>query len=86
MISARTSAALAVKKTRGERVGTVPYGWKVSTNGATIGQDAEEQAVLSRLRAWRAEGLSFPALRLGSRTRAYHLAGAAGISRLSTRC
>jgi DNA invertase Pin-like site-specific DNA recombinase len=55
-ISARTKAALASKKTRGECVGTVPYGFH--REGAALVEDAAEQSVLECVRGFAAAGLS----------------------------
>lgn len=59
MISARTRAALAVKKARGESTGTPRYGWRVSEDGKTLAPDEHEQRVLAAVRALRKRGLSF---------------------------
>jgi len=56
MIKARTKAALAVKKARGECVGTVPYGFR--REGAVLVEDAAEQSVLECVRGFAAAGLS----------------------------
>ena len=45
-ISERTSMALAHKKTRGERVGAVPYGMKVAEDGVHVVVDSHEQAII----------------------------------------
>jgi len=58
LIRSRTRAALAMKKARGERVGTVPYGYRVSEDGRSLEVDDAEQAVLAEVRAMRAAGLS----------------------------
>lgn len=55
-IKARTKAALASKKARGECVGTVPYGFR--REGAMLVEDEHEQAVLACVRGFRAAGLS----------------------------
>jgi DNA invertase Pin-like site-specific DNA recombinase len=39
MIAARTKAALAVKKTRGESTGTPPYGWRVAGGRKEAGEE-----------------------------------------------
>lgn len=56
MIRARTKAALASKKARGECVGTVPYGFR--REGAMLVEDEAEQAVLACVRGFRDAGLS----------------------------
>ena len=56
MIAARTRAALAVKRARGEATSHAPYGWRAE--GGRLVADATEQAVIARVRALRASGLS----------------------------
>lgn len=58
IIRQRTTAALAVKKARGERVGAVPYGQAVGADGRTLVPCPEEQAVLECVLAWHQQGLS----------------------------
>jgi DNA invertase Pin-like site-specific DNA recombinase len=48
-ISQRTREALAVKKRRGERVGQVPYGWMVGTDGKTLHPIEAEQAIIAKV-------------------------------------
>lgn len=62
LIAARTKAALAVKKARGERVGTVPFGYRAE--GARLVADAAEQDVLAAVREARARGLTVRAIAL----------------------
>lgn len=54
VIRSRTRAALQVKKLRGERVGTVPYGQQL-VDGRLVPHD-EEQRILSKIRSMRAGG------------------------------
>lgn len=63
-ISARTKAALAVKKSRGERVGTVPFGYRLDTDGVRLVADEAEQAVIATVREGRARGLTVRAIAL----------------------
>ncbi len=56
LIRARTKAALAVKRSRGERVGSVPYGFRLAADGVHVEAHPEEAAVVARVRALRAEG------------------------------
>jgi DNA invertase Pin-like site-specific DNA recombinase len=58
MIRARTKAALAVKRSRGERTGTVPFGQRVATDGVHLELSPEEQAIMQQARRARASGLS----------------------------
>ncbi len=55
-IRARTTAALAVKKARGERLGGVPWGWKVAQDGVQLVPHEGERATAVRAQALRAEG------------------------------
>lgn len=57
LISERTTTAMAHKKANMERVGAVPYGF--SMNGDTLTPFEPEQAVLTRLRAFRQSGTSY---------------------------
>lgn len=61
-IRARTRAALATKKAKGELVGAVPYGWQLGADGRTLEPDAAEQATLVESRRLRASGLSLQAV------------------------
>jgi DNA invertase Pin-like site-specific DNA recombinase len=58
IIRARTRAALAAKRARGERTGEIPYGFHVAADGATLERDDAEQAVLAAVRDLRGAGLS----------------------------
>ena len=58
LIRARTRAALAVKKSRGERTGQVPLGYKVAGDGKMLEPEPEEQRVIARMKELRAEGLT----------------------------
>ena len=58
-IGERTAAAMAVKKTRGELVGAVPFGFDLADDGKTLSPNPSEQESLSILRELRARGLSY---------------------------
>lgn len=69
VIKMRTSAALAVKKRRGERTGGIPYGWRVAERFVLdpetqkerhlwLEPEPAERAVVERVRTLRARGLS----------------------------
>ena len=62
-VSERTTAALAHKKAKGQRVGTIPYGYRVGTDGATLEEDAREQETIALVRSLRREGFSLRAIR-----------------------
>ena len=60
LIRSRIKAALAVKRSRGERVGAAPYGMK--PEGKSLSVHPEEAATVDRLRALRASGLTLRAV------------------------
>ena len=62
IIRARTRAALAVKKARGERVGGIPFGYQLAGDGRTLEPHADEQRALGLLRELRAAGYTFRAV------------------------
>lgn len=76
LIKARTRAALAVKKARGERTGDVPYGWRVGEDGVHLEPEAREQRILSAARHHQTEGLSLRAI--GARLEAAGIVPRAG--------
>jgi DNA invertase Pin-like site-specific DNA recombinase len=58
MFRARVRAALAQKKARGERVGTIPYGYRLASDGVHVVPDEAEQAVVDTVRRLAQEGQS----------------------------
>ena len=50
----RTRSAMAVKRANGQRIGSVPYGYDLSDDSATLLPSDVEQAVIADIRAWRA--------------------------------
>lgn len=57
IIKARTKAALAAKRAKGERTGTIPFGYKLSCDNR-LEQNPHEQAILSRIYELRSSGTS----------------------------
>lgn len=51
IIRARTRAALAVKKSRGQRVGGIPFGYRLAGDGRALEPHRQEQQALAVLRA-----------------------------------
>jgi len=49
LIRSRVRAAMAAKKRRGERVGTIPYGFTVDDDGKTLLENPVEQQAIQRL-------------------------------------
>lgn len=58
IIIGRTKAAMQAKKSRGERVGHIPFGYKLSDNGINIEPDDYEQSILNQINDLKATGLS----------------------------
>jgi site-specific DNA recombinase len=57
-IGERTKEALAFKKSRGERVGTIPYGYRFGDDGKTLIKVEEGQLGLTKIKRLRDESLS----------------------------
>jgi len=62
VIASRTRAALATKRARGERVGEVPYGYRLAADGVHLVEHESEQHVIEGVRELRAAGLSLRAI------------------------
>jgi DNA invertase Pin-like site-specific DNA recombinase len=58
IIKARTSSALQAKKTRKERVGSIPYGYRLSSDGIHIEENQGEQEVIAEIKRLKAAGLN----------------------------
>ena len=61
-IGERTSAVLQMKKAKGERLGTTPFGYATIENGDGVKQmvkDEKEQRVLSDIHAMRVGGMPY---------------------------
>lgn len=74
IIRARTSAALQAKKRRGERVGQIPFGLQLGSDGRRLVPHVDEQQVLTQMRTLRVAGKTLRGIaeelnRLGIRTR-----------------
>ena len=61
-ISTLTKNALAIKKAKKQRVGTIPYGWKLKADGVHLEECEAEQDVIQKCRALRAEGWTLAAI------------------------
>jgi site-specific DNA recombinase len=62
-VSERTTAALAHKKSLGQRVGGLPYGYRVGPDGFTLEDDPEEMRIRAMVRAYRERGMSLRDIR-----------------------
>ena len=61
-IGERTRDAMRHKKDKGERVGAVPYGFRIAEDGKGLLQDGDEQAMLQRIRNMRAARMTVRAI------------------------
>lgn len=61
-ISERTASAMQFKKQKGERVGSVPYGYFLDGDNTTLVEHPAEQAVIRQARELRESGLSLRAV------------------------
>lgn len=61
-ISERTTTAMAHKRSKGERVGTIPFGFCLLEDGRTLVRDEKEQGVIELLELLRESGLSYGAM------------------------
>ncbi len=52
----RTRSAMAVKKSNGHRVGSIPYGYDLADDGTTLVPSDAEQDVITDIRDWRSRG------------------------------
>lgn len=87
LIRMRTRSALAVKKKRGERVGQIPYGFKLAADGRGLEPLAPEQAILGRIKTLRGAGATLQAItdllnkeHVPARGRKWHLTTVARIA------
>jgi len=62
ILRARTKSALQAKRARGQRVGSVRFGYSLSADGVSLVPHEGEQAAIVTMRALRAEGLTFRAI------------------------
>ncbi len=53
----RTKSAMAVKRSNGQRVGTIPYRFDLANDGATLIPNEPEQAVIADVKEMRARGM-----------------------------
>ena len=59
LISERTKAALAHKKTNGERVGQIPFGSRLAADGVHLIESAEQKRAIAAVHELRAHGRSY---------------------------
>lgn len=61
-IGERTREAMRHKREKGERVGTVPFGFQLAADGRTIQPREDEQRIVATMQALRANGLTLRAI------------------------
>jgi DNA invertase Pin-like site-specific DNA recombinase len=59
IIKSRTSAALQAKKSKGQRVGHIPFGHRLAADGVHLEMDELEQEILQQMRDLRQSGLTY---------------------------
>lgn len=62
LVSERTKAALAHKKSQGQRVGTIPFGYRLAEDDTTLKAEPTEQAILGKIQELRNAGFSLRAI------------------------
>lgn len=74
-VAERTVLAMSYKKSQGQRVGSVPYGKRLSSNGVDLVDDDVEQEIIGLVRGLRHNGLSFPKIAAELEHRGYRPRG-----------
>ena len=62
VIKARTVSAMQAMKARKERVGAIPYGFKLSVDGVHLEEDKGEQLVIAEIKRLHEAGLNLSAI------------------------
>jgi site-specific DNA recombinase len=57
-IGERTRVAMSFKKAQGERVGEIPFGYRLAADGIHLEAEPTEQEIIARIRALSQDGLS----------------------------
>ena len=61
-VSERTTAAMAHKKSKGERVGKIPFGFTLAGNGVSLVENAEELRAVELIQSLKTQGFSLRAI------------------------
>ena len=70
-IGERTRDALCHKRSKGERVGNIPFGSRLAGDGKHLEHDPTEQAALAEIRRLRSEGAAMREIAATLNQRAY---------------
>ena len=54
----RTRSAMAIKRTNGQRIGTIPYGFNLADDGTTLASNESVQAVIRDIQTMRSNGMT----------------------------
>lgn len=65
VIGARTKAALQAKREKMERVGSIPYGYRLASDGKMLVHDQAERTIIQGARDLKKQGLSLRAIAKG---------------------
>jgi len=61
-VAERTSAALQYKKSQGQRIGAIPFGFALGADGKSLIEDASEQEALTIVKELRNQGMTIRAI------------------------
>ena len=81
LIRSRIKLALGHKKTKGERVGSVPYGKQVAEDGKRLVESERDKRLLARLRRLRRSGMSLRAIAEKATAEGYRSRSGAALSK-----
>ena len=70
-IGERTRDAMRHKRSNGERVGNIPYGYRLAADGRHLEEDPSEQTVLAEIRRFRREGATLRGIAAALNHRAF---------------
>lgn len=62
LVSERTKAALSHKRSKGERTGEVPFGFRLAADGVRLERDDNESRIIELIQSLREQGLSYAAI------------------------
>ncbi len=63
LVSERTTAALQHMKAKGQRVGTIPYGYRTAKDGSTLEANESEQRIVALVHQLHKDGMTLASIR-----------------------